>query len=279
MSSEISFIPGSKWLSYKIYCGPGYSNTLLIQTLTPFVNAFLDNKKVLHWFFIRYNDPDHHIRFRMFCKDAASISDVFMSFESAIQPLARLGYVSDVQLVMYKRELARYGSKNLDHIERFWSKESSLLINLLTETKTTQDYLCEILFLAHGYLKAFSKNDNQLLAYANQSYNAFSAEFELQKKQKKQLSEKYRIIKSKLSTILTADMTSSKVAEVFNVHFLELKKCNTALSLKKTPNVWSSIVHMLVNRAFEKSQREMELIIYHHLSTYYRTQISRFGKI
>jgi len=112
------------------------------------------------------------------------------------------------------------------------------------------------------------------LEYANTNYQAFALEFALQKRGKKQLSEKYRVFRPKMTTAL-----GFNTSETYKEHLLVLKKLKEKLALDEMPNLWSSLVHMLVNRAFETSQREMEMVIYHHLSSHYRSQLFRFGKI
>lgn len=279
MLTESFFVPGSKWLYYKIYCGPGYANTILVKNVSPFIQQLLKEENISKWFFIRYYDPDHHLRLRLYCPNTEVVPKVIMAFEEQMRNLVSLGYISDIQIGTYKRELSRYGQKNIEPIEEFWSKESTLILTCLKKITQQEDYLCGIFILVHNYLKVFSSDDTQLLEYANTHYHAFVREFGLQKHEKKRLSEKYRGFQPKLNHLFTSNSSDFIPSESFKAHVSELKKCHTHLCLKETPNLWSSMVHMLVNRAFENSQREMEMVIYHHLSTYYKSQLSRFGKI
>jgi thiopeptide-type bacteriocin biosynthesis protein len=59
------FVPGSEWLYLKIYTGIKTSDTILEEAVHPLTEYFLENNYISEWFFIRYNDPKPHIRFRL----------------------------------------------------------------------------------------------------------------------------------------------------------------------------------------------------------------------
>jgi thiopeptide-type bacteriocin biosynthesis protein len=60
-----SFTIGEEWLYFKIYCGVKTANELLISVVEPLVTKLRKEKKITLWFFIRYSDPEHHLRIRL----------------------------------------------------------------------------------------------------------------------------------------------------------------------------------------------------------------------
>ncbi len=56
-----SFIPGSEWIYYKIYCGVKTADKILTETIKPLVEQLKMLNLIEKWFFIRYSDPDTHI--------------------------------------------------------------------------------------------------------------------------------------------------------------------------------------------------------------------------
>ena len=64
-----TFIPGSEWIYFKIYTGTKTADAILKNELYGFVSEMLKNKVIDKWFFIRYNDPDFHIRLRIHLKE------------------------------------------------------------------------------------------------------------------------------------------------------------------------------------------------------------------
>ncbi|WP_127138032.1 thiopeptide-type bacteriocin biosynthesis protein [Flagellimonas oceanensis] len=68
-----NFALGSEWLYYKIYIGPQTGDALLSQAIKPLVSNLIGRKLIDKWFFIRYTDPDFHIRIRLKISDTKYI--------------------------------------------------------------------------------------------------------------------------------------------------------------------------------------------------------------
>ena len=56
---------GDKWLYYKLYCGVRISDSLLTDLVLPLVIKLTTESLIEKWFFIRYSDPENHIRLRL----------------------------------------------------------------------------------------------------------------------------------------------------------------------------------------------------------------------
>ena len=67
--TERYLIPGSEWLFFKIYTGPKSADTLLAGPLRILVTSLLERAHVDSFFFIRYTDPEYHIRLRFHLPD------------------------------------------------------------------------------------------------------------------------------------------------------------------------------------------------------------------
>lgn len=59
------FIPGSRWLYFKIYTGIKTADEVATRTLLPLLREWYEAKLIDDWFFIRYTDPDFHLRLRL----------------------------------------------------------------------------------------------------------------------------------------------------------------------------------------------------------------------
>ena len=63
---ERSFTPGSAWLFVKLYTGTGGRPIrCCVSFVGPVVREAMQSRAVDRWFFIRYGDPDHHLRLRL----------------------------------------------------------------------------------------------------------------------------------------------------------------------------------------------------------------------
>lgn len=56
--------PGSDWLFVKLYGPSDFEDDLIAQRLRPFAESALSDGLADKWFFIRYSDPDPHLRIR-----------------------------------------------------------------------------------------------------------------------------------------------------------------------------------------------------------------------
>ena len=59
-----TFSLGSEWLYFKIYCGVKTADFILVDYLKETIEQLLAQQYISKWFFIRYNDPDAHLRLR-----------------------------------------------------------------------------------------------------------------------------------------------------------------------------------------------------------------------
>ncbi|HVF03796.1 MAG TPA: lantibiotic dehydratase [Frankiaceae bacterium] len=100
---ESVFLPGSEWLTAKVYTGKATADAVLREAVVPIVGETRDVTD--GWFFLRYGDPDHHLRLRFHHgRDA-----VLNRLHARLRPLLDDGRVSKVVLDTYRREVARYG--------------------------------------------------------------------------------------------------------------------------------------------------------------------------
>ena len=61
------------------------------------------------WFFVRYGDPDWHLRVRFHGEPARLHAEVLPALQAAAAPLLDDGRVWRLQLDTYEREVERYG--------------------------------------------------------------------------------------------------------------------------------------------------------------------------
>jgi thiopeptide-type bacteriocin biosynthesis protein len=84
------------------------------------------------YFFIRYADPESHIRLRVQAKENG-IATLFLTLNNWINELYTTGIISKVVIDSYIREAERYGGANLiDCAEEYFYHDSKLVMSLLT---------------------------------------------------------------------------------------------------------------------------------------------------
>ncbi|TDB96902.1 lantibiotic dehydratase [Actinomadura sp. 7K534] len=100
--------PGaSAWLFAKLYGSPDRQSELLARYV-PALLAEWDERP--GWWFIRYRDPEPHIRLRIALADASEFGAAAARVGTWAQQLRRLGLLHDVQFATYYPETGRWGS-------------------------------------------------------------------------------------------------------------------------------------------------------------------------
>ena len=87
MKLKRTFIIGEEWLYYKIYCGNRTSDTILIDVIKPLTESLLKEKIIDKWFFIRYSDPENHLRVRFHCSNISKLGLIIEKLKEAINVL------------------------------------------------------------------------------------------------------------------------------------------------------------------------------------------------
>jgi lantibiotic biosynthesis protein len=284
---------GSQWIYYKMYCGHKIADTILQSAIHPLVQTLLEEKIIDSFFFIRYSDPNFHLRLRIYVADITRLGYVLNFVQEHIQKFLQQRLIWNVQNDTYKRELTRYGHQTIELAENLFYHDSIALLKFLelTEGDSREQLRWQWAIRAiDEWLNAFAYTPEQKLSLSEQIKNSFQAEFKADKFLKEQLSNKYRKHKAAIEEIMDYDMNETN--ELFPLIEI-LKEKTVAIKpviyhLKKmeenqkiVPSInelMPSYIHMLVNRIITSSPRQHELVIYDILYNYYRSAIAREKK-
>lgn len=272
-----SFLPGSKWLYFKIYCGPKTSDEILINHIQPITESLIEDGSIEKWFFIRYVDPDYHLRIRLESTKNQHWGKVLKLLHDHIKPFVDNNLVWKLQIDTYEREVERYGSKNIELVEDIFSIDSSTIVGILDDIKLIDENWVYSLKLIDNLLSHFDLSISEKLAIANQTKSNFAREFNISDITKRQIDMKYRKERTRLTSVLgNSSLTEphNKIVKKIELRNIDLKDPIQKL-LKITKNdkhpydIIPSLMHMSCNRFFRTNQRFKELIIYHFLYKYY----------
>lgn len=277
------FFPGDTWLYYKIYCGVKTQDELLTNIVLPYCAQLLSNKIINKWFFIRYADPNHHIRIRFHCTAPESTGYIINTFQMAVDSWVKRNIGIRIQIDTYQRELERYGEEAIELAEELFFYDSvftSTFLDLIEGDEGEELRWLTGLRSTDAYLDLAGFNIHEKLEYLAELKDYYGKEHNLDKNLEQQLSNKYRDNKRKIESFLNAkydevsdlkdifDLIESRSDCMRNV-FKQLKdfeKVNPQFSLK---HILTSYLHMANNRLFITRQRTHELVIYDMLKRYY----------
>src|SRR5207302_1496851 len=104
------FPPGSEWLYLKLFTGTATADQVLRRIATVLKWA-LTAGGADQWFFIRYGDPDWHLRLRIHGAPNRLLHETLPLLTRITAPLLEGGQLWRVQLDTYEREVERYGGE------------------------------------------------------------------------------------------------------------------------------------------------------------------------
>jgi thiopeptide-type bacteriocin biosynthesis protein len=253
---------GSEWAYYKLYGALEDSNEVL-NKLKPVLTRLKRKGILKQWFFVRYKDPAPHLRIRL---QTDRTGDLVTMLYPLLDKLLKLRYISRVATDTYVRELERYPAPFIDSIENLFCISAELVLTAfkypghdaafylaLRSTydmvRTISDPVKRLAFLATGrksllhefgegraLIAGLDKRKREFRGTVAQLINDVS--FYQKKGLKKQI--------DRMVEILT------------NMPFPDLSR----------EELLSDLVHMHINRAFQKDMRLHELLVYTLLYQY-----------
>ncbi|UCS92398.1 lantibiotic dehydratase [Echinicola marina] len=283
-----NFNIGDEWIFYKFYCGPNFSDSILIEFISPLINQLKQNNFMKKWFFIRYFDEKgYHLRIRIEPSDKSYFSIINNIVNEIGEKLINDRLISDYNLSVYRRELERYGSKYINLVESLFYFESDLILAILAkldfETLEQKKWNFATMLL-NQILENFKCNiEEKHMILLNLSDN-FGKEFGKNKFTIKKLNKLYRNIRNDLNSVLKSNQFDDKELEIIklaidNYSNRSLVTIQSMVSISSNrnelTNLLYSFLHMAMNRIFKNSQRKYEMVIYDVLNQFYKSELAK----
>ncbi|MEY8758519.1 thiopeptide-type bacteriocin biosynthesis protein [Chryseobacterium tongliaoense] len=275
------FIIGDEWLYYKIFCGHSASNKILTEILKPLSEEFLAEKLIKQWFFIRYNNPSYHIRYRVQITDIESIGYIIKKINVHLRNFISNELIWTVEVDTYKREIERYGRNTMLISENIFYLDSCMVSNFIESLNNEETYTKSLfgLRLMKFYLDSFDISLHEKLKFTESLKNSFYKEFSSEKDIKKQLDKLFNDNQATINTSLSSNINkSNSLTKSIFPYKKEIQKnirIITALQKKNALEIdiyhlISSYIHMSVNRLFISNNRLHELTLYDFLWRHYK---------
>ncbi|MFI9503417.1 lantibiotic dehydratase [Nocardia sp. NPDC052566] len=124
--------PGSDWLFAKLYNVPTFEEDLLANEIRTFCAQAVEDGSAQSWFFLRYNDPEPHLRIRWHGDPdllADKLAPAVLRWGNA---LVTAGYCRRICLDTYDQEVERYGGVAATAVaEELFAADSVAVLDLL----------------------------------------------------------------------------------------------------------------------------------------------------
>lgn len=286
MKIKRSFFIGDEWLYFKIYCGEKIADNLLSNEIKTITAGMIKNKIIEKWFFIRYSDPDNHLRLRFLVPKIENIVRIIVELNRKLKSHIESRTIWKITIDTYNRELERYGKNNIEIVENIFYNNSNLIVSSLEFLSEEKNRFLYGLLITEEFLNSFQYNISDKYNFINLLKNNYSVEFSTNKATINQLKEKYRNFSKDIASTINKENKSFKI--LYKQIDENYKKLNPNISkiilLFKSQKLnidinelINSLLHMQINRLFIYNQRIYEFVLYDFLAQYYKSKLAKSG--
>ena len=279
-----TFFPGSPWVYIKLYTGEKTADDILIKVIVPILKKLQKNQRIEKWFFIRYSDPDFHLRIRLLANDTQHIGEILCLFYQKLHKWNRDNLLWKVQFDTYNRETERYGKNIIEEAESIFCADSECVLSIIKQLKGNETYRWMIaLKLMDVFLDDFGLSMEEKQKLMDNLSKSFKTEFGFNEFNAKQLNAKFREHKRTIESILHDTFTETAFISLFKPITKRSKQLIPVVKLiylKSRKDIemnelLKSYIHMMLNRLFRSKNRMHELVLYDFMFRYYSSEIAK----
>jgi thiopeptide-type bacteriocin biosynthesis protein len=282
-TSRRSLVPGTEWLYAKLYCGESTADHVLREVVAPVVRDAIANGDAHQWFFIRYRDPDPHLRLRIAGDPARLLGGIVPALHRALAPLAERGAVRKLVLDTYEREVERYGgARGIELVEQLFWRDSEAVLGIieLLEGDAGGDARWRLALRGiESLLDALGLSAEQRASVATNAKESLGREISADRNLWVSIGERFTKERADLERIFArrpADDAQHALEPGFALLAhrdravasitAQLRDLDAAgeLTCSLTDMAWS-LAHMHANRLLHASQRTQEVVLYDFL--------------
>lgn len=285
------FPPGDEWLFLKIYAAPVSGDRLLREVVAPLAALHREREPEAPWFFLRYSDPENHLRARF---RASRETQRLLDDRAAelTQPLFRDGLAHRMSVDTYVREIERYGGgRGIELAEDWFRLDSEAALAVLRAVEETGDEGLRWRAALLGFdrlLGDFGLSVEERREVIEEARENFGREFSVGAPLRRRLAGRLRrelpgVLRLLSGEDSSADGPLSAVDAAFR-----RRSCGTeplARRLRERADagelgrplfaILRDFTHMHANRLLRTSARQHELVIHDFLSRAYRSLLAR----
>ena len=279
-----TFIPGSRWVYIKLYTGQNTADDILSTVIAPILKKLQKQRLLEKWFFIRYSDPDFHLRIRVFLIDNQHIAEIIHLFYQQLPKWNNEHLLWKVQLDTYNRELERYGKLLIEEAESVFHADSECILSIIKKLNGNENYRWMVaLKLINELLSDFGLNIEEKQKLMENLSKSFKTEFGFNEFNSKQFNTKFRENKNIVESVLNNTLNDKAFISLFKPIKMRTKVLSPIveqIKMKSPKDVelntlLQSYVHMMLNRLFRSKNRMHELILYDFMRRYYTSEMAK----
>ncbi len=287
-----AFPPGSEWLYASLFAGPTLLDRILHDVVGPVLGDALAAGVAAAWFFIRYWDPECHLRVRVHGCPAELHASLLPALQSAAAGLLAEGRLRRLRLDTYAPEVERYGGpEGMRLSEGIFHVDSETVLEMLALLPPGDAGLDERWRLALGSTDALLadlgfdlETKRDVIGRAREGW---ARQLRADSNLDHQLGEKFRKerpnLEARLDPARPPEQRLGAAAAVLARRSRRLAPLVAGLVAAERdgrlsvalPDLAVSLVHMHLNRLLRSAANPQELVLYDFLGRLYASHAAR----
>jgi thiopeptide-type bacteriocin biosynthesis protein len=263
---------GSEWLYYKLYGGEFNLDQLLVQELFPLLKKLQSKKLIQDFFFIRYYDPEFHIRLRLKMSHNINLTEVTIALQECFKQLEGSGQIWKIQIDTYIRELERYGN-SIAETESIFCSDSHAVLQLLQSAAikdNPEQRIAVGIRMTADFLQLMNKDLDEAIVFSKRMRDSLKEDRNIGYPIEKRVRSLFE--KDDLYGCYLKPLTDKKIDGILKVRMNKVKRQLEVLNSRFPKNYTEErgkllmpYVHMNINRLFTSDQKFYEYLIYNYL--------------
>jgi thiopeptide-type bacteriocin biosynthesis protein len=268
--------PGTRWLFAKLYTPTSSSDTLLCRVVAPLMRTVLRAGAVRRWFFVRYSDPDPHLRLYAFGPARRLIAHLLPVLSRTLQRSPADGATWRLQLDTYEPEVERYGGLEGTRVaERVFGFDTAATVALIERRPTRLERVRLVALGTDRLLDAVGASPSEKLTIVGGARDLAAEHLELDDvAARRRQGELFRRERLDLSNLLA----TGEAWPELGARDAAIRRAVAALGplaaagtlTRSRLGILADLAHMHANRVFATEQRASELLALDLLWRHYR---------
>ena len=275
--------PGGEWFFAKLYCGVVEADRIISDLILPFVGKKLEQLVVDRWHFVRFGDPDWHLRFRIRGRPAVIWHEVVPELLSLTEQRRQL--ISRVEIGTYEPEEDRYGGKDgMRLAEEVFTADSLAAASIVACYRTDEEARWRLALVGmDAMLTDLGLDTERKLQVVTSCRDQQISRYPIAAL-RRQLARKYRERRAAIEAMLQNPPDQlNRGLEAISVRSKSLRPIMAKLQALEEADrlshplitIAQSYLHMWANRLFSGAHNAHELILYEFLARIYRSDLAK----
>ncbi|WP_243286710.1 lantibiotic dehydratase [Geothrix terrae] len=272
-----AYPPGSEWLYLKLYGGAASGDRLLVA-LEPLLRWTRAQGFWDRWHFIRYRDPEPHLRLRFHGLPLRLLTGLLPEVHRHLEGCRAQGLLWKWQVDTFEPELERYGGpRGFDLAEAWFFEDSERILSHLLVGLGPKDRWKAGLRQVDAIWAALGLDDLARRDLSRGTRDALRKEFEGTGPGVVAIGARFRQLRKDLEAELSRP---SAAPDAFGLRSLAAirEACDQGQLREDRTALAGSLAHMHLNRLFRTHPREQEWILMEFLARLYESRLARPGE-